>query len=134
MPSHRVPSPPLTALVTGASSGLGEAIARELSSRGLRLLLASENAQDLERVRAGLALRGEARALVQDLTLPDAPELLYERCVDVLVTAPGSFSTSTASWRIPPAPGACWPCTCRPPPGCAFFSGGTCSPAAGAGS
>ena len=99
MPSRRISSPPqpLTALVTGASSGLGEAIARELSSRGLRLLLASENAPELERVRAGLALRGEARALVQDLALPEAPELLYERCrelgwpVDVLVNCAGIF-------------------------------------------
>jgi short-subunit dehydrogenase len=87
----------MTALVTGASSGLGEAIARELCSRGLRLLLASENATDLERVRAELALRGEVRALVQDLSLPDAPELLYGRCrelgwpVDVLVNCAGIF-------------------------------------------
>ena len=89
----------LTALVTGASSGLGEALARELSARGLRLVLASENAPELERVRGELAARGEVRALVEDLTLPDAPERLHARCrelgwpVDVLVNCAGMLLT-----------------------------------------
>jgi hypothetical protein len=90
---------PLTALVTGASSGIGEALAGELASRGLRLLLTSENAPELERVRAALAAAcpREVRALALDLTLPDAPERLHERCrelgwpVDVLVNCAGVF-------------------------------------------
>ena len=89
----------LTALVTGASSGLGEALARELSARGLRLVLASENAPELERVRGELAARGEVRTLLLDLTLPDAPERLHAQCrelgwpVDVLVNCAGMLLT-----------------------------------------
>jgi len=97
MPSPEGRSQPLTAVVTGASSGLGEALARELSARGLRLLLASENAPELERVRSELAARGEVRSLVLDLVQPDAPERLHGYCrelgwpVDVLVNCAGVF-------------------------------------------
>jgi hypothetical protein len=97
MPSPAGKAQPLTALVSGASSGLGEALARELSARGLRLLLTSENAPELERVRAELAARGEVRAWVLDLAQPEAPERLHEHCralgwpVDVLVNCAGVF-------------------------------------------
>jgi hypothetical protein len=97
MPSPGGRPQPLTALVTGASSGLGEALARELSTRGVRLLLASENAPELERVRGELAARGEVQAFVLDLAQPDAPERLHGHCrelgwpVDVLVNCAGIF-------------------------------------------
>jgi short-subunit dehydrogenase len=97
----------LTALVTGASSGLGEALARELAAHGCRLLLVSENAPELERVRGELASRGEARALVLDLTGPDAPERLHEHCralgwaVDVLVNCAGILLTVQSELEDP---------------------------------
>jgi short-subunit dehydrogenase len=95
---ERTPLPP-AALVTGASSGLGEALAKALAARGYRLILASENGPELERVHreiaAGAAL--EPRALVEDLALPGAGQRLCERCwelgwpVQVLVNCAGVF-------------------------------------------
>ncbi len=94
----RGPLPP-AALVTGASSGLGEALARALAARGYRLILASENGPELERVRGQIAAGApeQPRALVEDLALPGAGERLYERCrelgwpVEVLVNCAGVF-------------------------------------------
>jgi short-subunit dehydrogenase len=80
-----------TAIVTGASRGIGVHIARALAARGLNLLLAARSAHDLERVAA--ELRGEATVttVAVDLADPDAPARIAETaldelgCVDVLV-------------------------------------------------
>jgi short-subunit dehydrogenase len=88
---------PPAALVTGASSGIGEALARALAARGYRLILASENGPELERVRRELAPSTQTLALVEDLALPGAAERLYQRCrelgwqVEVLVNCAGMF-------------------------------------------
>jgi short-subunit dehydrogenase len=87
------------ALVTGASSGIGEALAKALAGRGYRLLLASENGSELERVRGEIAaaFAVEVRALVEDLAEPGAAERLFRRCrelawpVEVLVNCAGFF-------------------------------------------
>ena len=59
----------MTALVVGASSGLGRALANELGARGQDLLLVASDLRDLEAIGADLTLRHgvRVRALALDL-------------------------------------------------------------------
>ena len=72
-------------LLTGASGGIGEAIARALHGRGARVVLSGRREDALERIRAALGDRAEV--LVADLADAAAAASLVERAgdVDVLV-------------------------------------------------
>jgi short-subunit dehydrogenase len=78
-----------TVLLTGASGGLGQAIARALDARGARLLLSGRRAEQLEELRAGCG--GDAACLPADLADRVATAELAERAgpVDVLVANAG---------------------------------------------
>lgn len=80
-----------TALVTGASSGIGRDIARELSKRGWRLLLAARRKERLEELAAELGT--PTRIYVCDLSREKDCRWLYERTreqgVSLLVNAAG---------------------------------------------
>ena len=67
-----------TALVTGASSGIGEALARELARRGFDLVLVARRADKLQALAESLAADGGVRtmALPCDLTQPDTAAAL----------------------------------------------------------
>jgi len=56
------------ALVTGAGSGLGRALAAVLAGRGARLLLAGRRAEALERTRATLPAGADCRCVAADVT------------------------------------------------------------------
>jgi len=85
-----------SALVTGASSGIGEATARRLDRDGWRLLLVARRADRLEALAATLR---DAHALPLDLTAPDAPAAAAAAVddrfggLDLLVNSAGS------AWR-----------------------------------
>jgi short-subunit dehydrogenase len=74
-----------TALVTGASSGIGRALAERLAARGTEVALAARRVSLLERVRRGIEERGgRARAYELDVTDPDATVATVERAWDEL--------------------------------------------------
>jgi len=64
------------ALITGASSGIGEATARRLDREGYRLLLVARREDRLQALAGELS---DAHALALDITAEDAPERIRER-------------------------------------------------------
>src|SRR5262249_40402283 len=61
------------ARVTGASGGIGEAIARRVAREGASVLVAARSRAECERVAASIrASGGEARALVLDVSDPES--------------------------------------------------------------
>src|ERR1700722_11195232 len=84
------------AIVTGASAGIGTALARELSSHGAKLILTARRKDRLESLAAELAAKGtELRIVVADLNDPAAPQQIYDATegaglvVDILVNNAG---------------------------------------------
>ena len=79
-----------TALVTGASRGIGEAIARRLGETGAHVLVA---ARTLDRVNQIASEIGNATGVELDITAPDVRDrigaLLKERSIDILVNNAG---------------------------------------------
>jgi short-subunit dehydrogenase len=53
--------------ITGASSGIGEAVARKFSTEGFALILSARNTQELERVKRSCAFPDDCRILPLDL-------------------------------------------------------------------
>jgi 3-oxoacyl-[acyl-carrier protein] reductase len=72
----------MTALVTGASGGLGSAIAQALSGQGARLALSGSNAEKLESFRGSLG--GDHVALPCNLSDGAAVDSLVPQAVDAL--------------------------------------------------
>ena len=72
----------MTALVTGASGGLGSAIAQALAGQGARLAVSGSNVDKLERFRAGLG--GDHVALPCNLSDGAAVDALVPQAVEAL--------------------------------------------------
>ena len=85
-----------SALVTGASSGMGEETAKALAAAGARVAIVGRNEERLERVRSEIeAAGGEVTAIVRDVTGDGAPESIVEEAakamggIDVLANIAG---------------------------------------------
>ena len=72
----------MTALVTGASGGIGSAIANALAAQGARLAVSGSNAEKLEAFRAGLG--GGHVALPCNLSDGAAVDALVPQAVEAL--------------------------------------------------
>lgn len=85
------------ALVTGASAGIGTALARELAAHGARLILTARRKDRLESLAAELAAKGtEVRIVLADLNVPAAAaQQIYDATegagliVDILINNAG---------------------------------------------
>jgi short-subunit dehydrogenase len=86
-----------TALITGASSGIGEAFASALARREMNLILVARTKPKLDELAQRLMSQHHVQATVieADLADPKAPERLYSRVaelglrVDLLVNNAG---------------------------------------------
>lgn len=86
-----------TALVTGASRGLGRAIATGLAETGWRLVLTARTPDDLGTVAAGLRRHTDVRAIAGDVTSPDHRRRLVTAAgqrLDLLVNNAGILGPS----------------------------------------
>ena len=70
--------------ITGASSGIGEALAREYARRGAQLVLSARREEELERVRAGLVNSEAHLVLPLDLANSDAMEAAVEQVLSLI--------------------------------------------------
>jgi short-subunit dehydrogenase len=85
------------ALVTGASAGIGAAIAHQLASHGANLILTARRRERIQSLATHLAaeFKTETRIVVADLNSPDAPQQIYDAtegegiAVDILINNAG---------------------------------------------
>ncbi|HNV83506.1 MAG TPA: SDR family oxidoreductase [Arenimonas sp.] len=96
------------ALITGASSGIGEAIAREYSRRGKPLILTARRTERLEALAKELSVNAPCVVIAADLSDRNAPNDLFQQtqarglAVDTLVNnagygVPGRYLSS--NWK-----------------------------------
>ena len=78
-----------TALITGASRGIGLACAEALAKAGAKVVLLARNPKDLE--RAAQTIGPQARRIVCDVTDPEALSQAFEQVthLDILVNSAG---------------------------------------------
>jgi uncharacterized protein len=98
-----------TALITGASSGLGADFARQLAARGCQLVLVARRADRLRELQQEISTRHATSVdcIAMDLVEADAPQRLYDqlngmgRPIDVLINNAGQGlygEFTTVSW------------------------------------
>lgn len=91
-----------TALITGASRGLGLQIAEALGDYGAKLVIVSRKQADLDEAVAHLTKRGiAATAVAADLSRAEAPAELAERALQTLGHVDVLVNNAGATWGSP---------------------------------
>ena len=89
-----------TALVTGASSGIGLEYTRQLAARGANLVMVSIDREDLDREAKKIVDTSgvSVETICMDLAQPEAANKLYDHCrqkgiqIEILINNAGIFS------------------------------------------
>ena len=97
-----------TAVVTGAASGIGRALAERCAAAGMKLTLADVEGDALREVASGIEREGgQAIAVVTDVTRPDALRELADRTLEafgkvhLLCNNAGVFAAGGPIWETP---------------------------------
>ncbi len=98
-----------TALITGASAGIGAAFARELAAGQTNLVMVARSEEKLLKLSSTLETEFgiQTTVIVQDLTQPDAPSQIYETVkqqgleIDLLINNAGIGDYGAFSQRSP---------------------------------
>ena len=88
-------------LITGASSGIGEATARWLGARGYKLVLAARRIDRLEALAKELAPQTEVQVLQVDVTDPVQVEAMVRRAVERFGTVDVLVNNAGVGHRLP---------------------------------
>ncbi|PHQ69796.1 MAG: short-chain dehydrogenase [Sneathiella sp.] len=98
-----------TALITGASQGIGEGLARAFAEEGVNLHLTARNADNLERIKSEIQAVSPVSITLHplDITKPEACQQLSDMVgdIDILINNAGAipsgnlFEIDEASWR-----------------------------------
>ena len=65
--------------ITGASSGIGKALAEECAAQGAQIVLTARRLEELEKVRAGLVKPDQHISIVADITDENQVRTAYEQ-------------------------------------------------------
>ena len=93
-----------TVWLTGASSGIGLALARQLANQGARLILTSRREQQLEELRQSLPNSEQHQVLALDLSQPEKAKetasaaLRIHRSIYLLITP--VFLSAARLWKL----------------------------------
>jgi short-subunit dehydrogenase len=102
------PNPPRTALITGASAGIGRALAERFAGRGTEVVLVARRQDLLDEVKHGIEKDGgRARTIALDASQPDAVVEAIERIdrelpLDMVIAnagIAGSTPAQTLTWK-----------------------------------
>ena len=101
-----------TALVTGASTGIGRAIARALGAEGVKLVVAARRTELLETLQREMVAAGSPKPAIVggiDVTAPGTPERLRDAALEALGHVDILVNCAGGSRKLPiDAPESAW--------------------------